>query len=127
MQVPRNPLIDALNTLVYACHKPAVDGGWWTDLETGLPKDRNAGELIALIHSELSEMLEGVRKSKMDDHLPHLTAEAVEGADTLIRLFDYFGGRKIDVATAFIEKLAYNAQRADHKIANRKLADGKKF
>ena len=47
----------------------AVPCGWWTDLETGLQKDRDPMELIALIHSELSEALEGVRKDLKDDHL----------------------------------------------------------
>lgn len=31
------------------------------------------------------------------------------------------------LAAAMLEKLAYNAQRADHKPANRALAGGKKF
>ena len=34
---------------VHATHK-----NWWLDLETGLPKQRNVGELLCLVHSEVS-------------------------------------------------------------------------
>ncbi len=100
---------------------------WWTDLETGAIKQRNKGELIALIHSELSECLEGVRKDLMDDKLPHRPMEEVEMADALIRIFDYAGAFNLDLEGAYQEKRAYNKKRADHTIEQRKLAGGKKF
>lgn len=99
---------------------------WWHD-SAGKKLDRNLGEMIALMHSELSEMLEGVRKSKMDDHLPHRTSEEVEAADLLIRMFDYIGVRGLDIDGAITEKLAYNRTRADHSYADRAKQDGKKF
>jgi NTP pyrophosphatase (non-canonical NTP hydrolase) len=83
--------------------------------------------LIALIHSELSEALEGVRKNKQDDHLPHRKSEEVELADALIRIFDYCGGFGLDLQGAFEEKTAYNAKRADHKLENRAAEGGKQF
>jgi len=100
---------------------------WWVDPKTGKPVERNAGELIALIHSELSEALEGVRKGSMDSHLPDRKAEEVEIADALIRLLDYAAGRKLDLHGAFVAKMAYNAVRADHKHKNRVKRGGKKF
>ena len=118
------------NGIVYAiaiCHGMAKQAGWWNDLQTGEPKDRNDGEIIALMHSELSEALEGLRKDRNDDHLPHRKSVEVELADTLVRIFDYAGARGLDLAGALIEKLAYNAKRADHKPENRAKADGKKF
>lgn len=119
--------VEAGNYLVKICHGASVKGGWWHDLQTGAVLPRNAGELIALIHSEVSEALEGVRKSKMDEHLPHRKSEEVEMADAVIRIADYCGGRGLDLGGAIAEKMAYNANRADHKPENRKLDDGKKF
>ena len=57
------------------------------------------------MHSELSEMLEGIRKDKMDDHLPHLQSEVVEAADVLIRLLDYCAGFKLDIGDTMVQKL----------------------
>jgi len=116
-----------LNHMGDLCYSLSTASGWWTNLETGEPLERNKGEMIALIHSEISEALEGVRKDIMDDKLPHRRAEEVELADTLIRIFDYAGGFNLDVGGALIEKLVYNQHRADHKIKNRMKDGGKKI
>lgn len=109
------------------CHEAQVKAGWWTDLATGQRKDRNVGELLALIHSEVSEALEAHRKDLMDDKLPHRKGIEVELADAVIRIFDLAGALKLDIAGALVEKMAYNAQRADHKIETRKAAGGKAY
>lgn len=114
-----------LNDYASAVHQ--ANAKWWVDLSTGAKLERNKGEQIALIHSELSECLEGVRKGLMDDHLPHRTMEEVELADTLIRIFDYAGGHGLDLQGAFEDKMSYNANRADHKLENRVKDGGKKF
>ncbi len=119
-------LADAVNILVDACHGASVKGGWWHDLATGEPLQRNKLEMIALIHSEVSEAVEGVRKSVNDDHLPQYPMEDVEMADALIRIFDYIGGHKLRSSDALVDKLAYNANRADHKPENRAKDGGKK-
>ena len=116
-----------LRTGIEICHNAAVEGHWWNDLETGEKIKRNQGELLCLIHSEISEAMEGVRKNAMDDKLPHRKMVEVELADALIRIFDFAGGYDLDLAGALIEKLEYNRTRADHKIENRLKEDGKKF
>lgn len=111
----------------YATECRAANDQWWRDLTTGEPLTRNKGELLALIHSEISECLEGVRKNLMDDKLPHRRMEEVELADALIRIFDYAGGFGLDLHGAYLEKMAYNATRADHQRQHRLAAGGKQF
>lgn len=67
---------------------------------------------IALIHSELSEMVEGIRKDAPDDKLPHRKMEEVELADVLIRMEDYAGTYGLDLGGARDEKEAYNFSRS---------------
>ncbi len=125
----------AASRLVAICHSAAVNGGWWRDLRTGEdlrsrggePAKRNVPEMLCLIHSEISEAMEGHRKNRRDDHLTHRPMLEVELADALIRIFDLAGGLGLDVPGALVEKLAYNARRADHKPENRLLEGGKAF
>lgn len=91
------------------------------------PKDRNTGELLMLCVSELAEAMEGHRKSLPDDKLPHRSMFEVELADCLIRIFDLAGARGLDLQGAYEEKMAYNAQRADHKIEQRLQPGGKAY
>lgn len=114
-----------LNKLADRIHE--LNAKWWQDPSTGKPTQRNKGELLALIHSEISEALEGERKGLMDDHLPHRPMVEVELADAVIRILDYCGGFGYDIHGAMEEKLAYNANRKDHTHAERIKANGKKF
>lgn len=116
-----------LQTLVEDIHSRNVKAGWWHDLVTGEKLDRNVGELICLMHSELSEAMEGHRKNLMDDKLPHRPMIEVEFADCVIRIADACGGLGLDLGGAVDEKLAYNATRADHKPENRIAEGGKKY
>lgn len=111
--------------LVDVCHK--LGKSWWKDPATGEPKERNFGELIALVHSELSEALEADRKGLMDSHLPHRKGVEVELADAVIRIFDMAGGLGLQLGEAIAEKLAYNQQRSDHKAENRLAEGGKRY
>ena len=86
-------------------HAQAKEKGWWD-------QPRNKGEMIALMHSELSEALEALRKPDVpDSHLPHLDPVGVEMADTVIRIFDFCAGFNIDLAKCIKEKYWYNENR----------------
>lgn len=89
--------------------------------------NRNKGELLALIHSEISEALEGERKDLMDDKLPHRKMAEVELVDAIIRILDYANGFGYDLQGAFDEKMSYNARREDHRYEARIKEGGKKF
>lgn len=114
-----------LNDLAKIVHKANVK--WWRDINTGEPIKRNKGELLALIHSEISEALEGERKGLMDDKLPHRRMAEVELVDAIIRILDYAAGFGYDLQGAFDDKMAYNAIREDHKHEARRIAGGKQF
>ncbi len=119
--------IESLRTIQHTIHQSCIDAGWYTDLETGEPKKRNFGEVIALMHSELSEALEGWRKNLNDHHLPDRRMAEVELADCVIRIFDTAGAEGFDLGAAIAEKFAYNQTREDHKLENRKKANGKRI
>lgn len=109
-----------INYVAMVCHTRARENGWWDN-------PRNDGELICLMHSELSEAMEGLRKDLMDDHLPERKMVEVEMADAVIRIMDYCEARNLDLGGAIVEKLIYNQERADHKRENRNKTNGKRF
>lgn len=118
---------DDINTLAAVVHRLNNHAGWWHDIETGEPLERNVGELLCLMHSELSEAMEADRKDLMDDKLPHRKGLEVELADLMIRVLDVAGASGMDIGGAIVEKLEYNLKRADHKPENRIKEGGKKY
>jgi NTP pyrophosphatase (non-canonical NTP hydrolase) len=116
--------------LVRICHGASKDAGWWNDLQTGQPiitRPHVVGEKLMLVVSEVSEAMEGHRKSLQDDKLPHRKMVEVELADAVIRIADLAGALGLDLGGAIAEKLEFNRQRPDHKPENRKLENGKKY
>ncbi len=128
--VPWNDLerrvMDGMNAAQELAHQTARNAGWYADPATGQAIKRNFGEVVALMHSELSEALEADRKGLMDDKLPHRDGREVEFADCIIRILDTAAAMGMNLGAAIVEKNRYNRERADHKLANR-AAGGKKY
>jgi len=87
-----------LNDLAREVHAAHIK--WWQDPVTGQPIERNRGNLLMLVVTELAEAVEGIRKDLMDDKIPSRKMEEVEMADALIRLLDYAGGFKLHLDSA---------------------------
>jgi len=102
------PLTVPIPLTLMACeiHQDNIEAGWWKQEwvngygdEPGryhtLP--RNIGELLCLVHSEISEAYDGWIAGKQDDKLPHRPALEVELADTVIRVLDILGFYDVNV------------------------------
>ena len=94
-----------LNMLALICHEEAKKRGFWDG-------GNNDSERIALMHSELSEALEALRHDNpLDEHCPEFRNLDIELADLLIRVFDYCGGKGIDISAAVVAKARFNQTR----------------
>lgn len=103
-------IVETVAQLQASCFAESCNDGWEHNPDgTEKPIDFPRG--IALIHSELSEALEGDRKSLMDTHLPHRRNSEVELADAVIRIFVLGGKAGFNIAGAMSEKMAFNRNR----------------
>ena len=132
-----------INELIEKAHATARDKGWW---EEG--KLKSPVECLALVHSEISEAIEEIRKGLRDTYFKipdeatkkvlfdelrmtknHIFAlakagfkpegEAIELADAVLRIADYCGYHKIDLVGAIEAKMLYNDTRS-YRHGNKK-------
>ena len=91
-------ICNSINDYIKTCYKIAKQKGWWD-------KERSDGEIIALMHSELSEALEAMRNNDGK------AAISEELADCCIRIFDYCGKKRINLEKALSKKIEKNKTR----------------
>ena len=103
-----------LEELAYAIHSNAIDKGFWEPLSNMEEQDHIIFYLkqLAMVHSEVSEVLEAIRKEKGE------YAVVEEMADVLIRLLDLWCGMKrngaIDntlLTNVLLDKVNKNVER----------------
>lgn len=94
-----------LEAMAIEINRTAHSKGWYD-----IP--REDGTMIALMHSELSEALEALRKDDPDsEKIPPFSQVAEELADVIIRILDYSVQQDLDVPGAVLAKMEYNTQR----------------
>lgn len=120
-------VIRGLRAAQTLAHHTASSRGWYIDRKSGERIQRNFGEVVALMHSELSEALEADRRGLKDDKLTHRDGREVEFADLIIRVLDTAEELGLDIGGAFVEKNRFNLKRPDHDLKNRNADDGKKY
>ena len=87
----------SLNELAQLCHRIAKEKGFWDE-------ERNIGEALMLVVTELAEAMEGHRHQDDANFREEL-------ADAFIRLLDLCGGLGIDIEKEIYEKSMVNKKR----------------
>ncbi len=87
-------------------YEVAFANGHWSE-------DTNLGEVVCMIHSELSELLAAIHDGSYDKHLPEYKSAVVEAADVVIFIMSMMGhlGKTKELCQAIIEKIEINRQR----------------
>lgn len=107
-EVAKTKFCLAMDEVSSECAATAREKGFWDN-------PRNFGEMIALMHSELSECLEGYRSSKGEsDKIPEFFAVEEELADVIIRILDLAYTYSYKLPEAILAKMEYNKGR-EHK------------
>ena len=87
----------SLNELAQLCHSIAKEKGFWDE-------ERNIGEALMLVVTELAEAMEGYRHQDDANFKEEL-------ADAFIRLLDLCGGLNIDIEQEIYQKAIVNKKR----------------
>lgn len=115
----QSAFIHSFTALAQIAHANSRAKGFWQIHDVIKAHPTHSAELLKiwelsrhdLMHTELAEATEGVRKNLQDDHLPHRSMRVCELADVVIRILDVAGAEEMPLAEVILEKMAYNAGR----------------
>jgi len=91
-----------LRAWIRECHEASRAKGFWD-------RERNVGEALMLVVSELGEAIEAHRRGHFGIGRKDTFEDEI--ADSVIRLFDLSGGLGIDLEKQIKWKIAFNKKR----------------
>jgi NTP pyrophosphatase (non-canonical NTP hydrolase) len=103
----------SISEVAKEAHQIAKEHGWWDE---DLMAKRSFGDLLALMHCELSEAYEEYREGRTVTETYHREDGKPEGvptelADCVIRIFDFCAANDIDIEKVILEKMEFNKTR----------------